>query len=143
MSASGIFRPPAPVNEPVRGYAPGSPERAELRQRLAEMSAERAQIPMVIGGERVETGTTFEAVMPHRRAHVLADVARGGAAEVERAVAAARTAHPAWSQTPWHERVAVFLRAAELVAGPWRSTINAATMLNQSKTAYQAEIDDA
>ena len=107
------------------------------------MSGERAHIPMVIGGERVETGTTFEAVMPHRRAHVLADVEKGGAAEVERAIAAARAAHPEWSRTPWHERVAVFLRAAELIAGPWRSTINAATMLNQSKPAYQAEIDAA
>ena len=107
------------------------------------MSGERVHIPMVIGGERVETGTTFEAVMPHQRTHVLADVEKGGAAEVERAIAAARAAHPAWSRTPWHERVAVFLRAAELISGPWRSTINAATMLNQSKTAYQAEIDAA
>ncbi len=107
------------------------------------MAAERVHIPLVIGGERVETGTTYEAVMPHRRTHVLADVELGGAAEVDRAIAAARAAHPEWSQTPWHERVAVFLRAAELVSGPWRSTINAATMLNQSKTAYQAEIDAA
>jgi 1-pyrroline-5-carboxylate dehydrogenase len=143
VSAPGIFRPPAAVNEPIRSYAPGTPERAALQRRLAEMSGERVHIPMVIGGERVETGTTFEAVMPHRRAHVLADVEKGGAAEVERAIAAARTAHPEWSRTPWHERVAVFLRAAELISGPWRSTINAATMLNQSKTAYQAEIDAA
>jgi len=143
MSAPGIFRPPSAVNEPVKSYAPGSPERAELRARLGEMAAERNHIPNVIGGERVETGTTFETVMPHRHAHVLADVEKGGAAEIERAIAAARAAHPAWSRTPWHERVAVFQRAAELIAGPWRSTINAATMLNQSKTAYQAEIDAA
>ena len=143
MSAPGIFRPPSAVNEPVKSYAPGSPERAELRARLGEMAAERIHIPNVIGGERVETGTTFETVMPHRHSHVLADVEKGGAAEIERAIAAARAAHPAWSRTPWHERVAVFQRAAELIAGPWRSTINAATMLNQSKTAYQAEIDAA
>ena len=143
MSAPGIFRPPAAVNEPIASYAPGSPERASLQARLGEMSAERVHIPMVIGGERVETGTTFEAVMPHRRAHVLADVERGGAAEIERAIAAARAAAPEWSRTPWHERVAIFLRAAELISGPWRSTINAATMLNQSKTAFQAEIDAA
>ena len=143
VSAPGIFRPPAALNEPVKGYAPGSPERADLRTRLEQMAAERIHIPNVIGGERVETGTTFEAVMPHRRSHVLADVEKGGAAEVERAIAAARAAHPAWSRTPWHERTAIFLRAAELIAGPWRSTINAATMLNQSKTAYQAEIDAA
>ena len=92
MSAPGIFRPPAAVNEPVRSYAPGSPERAELQERLAQMAGERIHIPLVIGGERVETGTTFEAVMPHRRDHVLADVEKGGAAEVERAIAAARAA---------------------------------------------------
>src|SRR6185437_3967782 len=88
-----------------------------------------------------ETSETFEAVMPHDRDHVLADVAKGDASHMERAIAAARGAHAEWSQTPWHERVAVFLRAAELLAGPWRATLNAATMLNQSKTAHQAEID--
>ena len=143
MSASGIFQPPVPVNEPVKGYAPGSPERAELQARLDQMASERVHVPMVIGGERVESGTTFEAVMPHAREHVLADVERGDAAHVERAIAAARAAHGAWSRTPWHERVAVFLRAAELLAGPWRATLNAATMLNQSKTVHQAEIDAA
>jgi 1-pyrroline-5-carboxylate dehydrogenase len=143
VSAPGIFRPPTAVNEPVRSYAPGSPERAELQLKLAEMAGERVHIPLVIGGERVETGQTFEAVMPHKRSHVLADVERGGAAEVGRAVAAARAAHEEWSRTPWHERVAIFLRAAELMSGPWRSAMNAATMLNQSKTAYQAEIDAA
>jgi 1-pyrroline-5-carboxylate dehydrogenase len=143
VSAPGIFRPPPAVNEPVRGFAPGSPERAELKQRLAEMAGERIDIPLVIGGERVETGTTFEAVMPHDHDHVLAEVAKGDASHIGRAIAAARDAHASWSATPWHERVAVFLRAAELLAGPWRSTITAATMLNQSKTAHQAEIDAA
>jgi len=141
MSSPGSFRPPAAVNEPVKGYLPGSPERVELKARLEQMAAERLHIPMVIGGERVESGTTFEAVMPHRRSHVLADVARGDASHVERAIAAARAAHREWSRTPWHERVAVFLRAAELLSGPWRSTLNATTMLNQSKTVHQAEID--
>jgi 1-pyrroline-5-carboxylate dehydrogenase len=141
VSAPGIFRPPAVVNEPVKTYAPGSPERAELRAQLAAMAAERIHVPMVIGGERVESGTTFEAVMPHDRRHVLADVEKGAAEHVERAIAAAREAHAAWSTTPWHERVAIFLRAAELVAGPWRQVLNAATMLNQSKTAHQSEID--
>ena len=143
MSAPGIFRPPEAVNEPIRSYAPGSPERAELQRRLAEIAGERLSIPLVIGGERVETGTTFPAVMPHDRDHVLADVAKGDASHVERAIAAARDAHAGWAATPWHERVAVFLRAAELLSGPWRSTLNAATMLNQSKTAHQAEIDAA
>jgi 1-pyrroline-5-carboxylate dehydrogenase len=143
MGAPGIFRTPPAVNEPVRSYAPGSPEREELRRRLDELAGERPSIPLVIGGERVETGTTFEAVMPHDRDHVLADVAKGDASHVELAIAAARDAHVDWAATPWHERVAVFLRAAELLSGPWRSTLNAATMLNQSKTAHQAEIDAA
>ncbi len=143
MSAPGLFRPPPAVNEPVREYAPGSPERAELQQRLEQLAGERLHVPLVIGGERVESGTTFEAVMPHRRAHVLADVERGSAEHVERAIAAARDAHRVWSRLPWHERVSIFLRAAELLSGPWRSTLNAATMLNQSKTVHQAEIDAA
>jgi 1-pyrroline-5-carboxylate dehydrogenase len=143
MSAHGIFRPPAAANEPARSYAPGTPEREELQGRLREMSAERIRIPLVIGGEDVDTGETFEAVMPHRRRHVLADVSKGGPAEVERAIAAAADAWHDWSRTPWEERAAVLLRAAELLAGPWRSTLNAATMLNQSKTAHQAEIDSA
>ena len=141
MSSPGIFRPPPAINEPVKGYLPGSPERAELKTRLDAMASERIHVPLVIGGERVESGTTFEAVMPHDRAHVLADVEKGSAEHVERAIAAARDAHAEWSATPWHERVAVFLRAAELAAGPWRQTLNAVTMLNQSKTAHQAEID--
>jgi 1-pyrroline-5-carboxylate dehydrogenase len=143
VSAPGIFRPPAAENELIRSYAPGSSERAELQRRLAEIAGERISIPLVIGGQRVETEATFEAVMPHDRDHVLADVAKGDASHMEGAIAAAREAHHAWSSTPWHERVAVFLRAAELLAGPWRSTLNAATMLNQSKTAHQAEIDSA
>src|SRR5262249_18445795 len=124
MSAAGIFRPPAATNEPVKTDEPGSAERAELQARLDAMAGERLHVPMVIGGERIESGTTFEAVMPHDRAHVLADVEKGSAEHVARAIGAARDAHPEWSGTPWHERVAVFLRAAELVAGPWRQTLN-------------------
>ena len=141
MSAPGIFAPPQPVNEPVKSYAPGSPERAELTARLREMEKERLRIPMVIGGEDVYADETFEAVMPHRKEHVLADVSKGGPEHVQQAIDAARAAHDEWSRLPWHERAAVFLRAAELLAGPWRATLNAATMLNQSKTVHQAEID--
>ncbi len=143
MSAHGIFRVPEPHNEPVLGFEPGSPEREELRNRLEELSSQRLEIPLVIGGEDVETGDTFEAVMPHKRKHVLANVQRGGAPEVDRAIAAAADAWEDWSRTPWEDRAAVFLRAAELLAGPWRQTVNAATMLGQSKTAHQAEIDAA
>jgi len=131
------------VNEPVRTYAPGSPEREQLRVRLARMEGERLSIPLVIGGKEVETGKTFEAVMPHRKGHVLAEVAQGDASHVQLAIDAARAAHEGWASLPWEERAAVFLRAAELLAGPWRSTIVAATMLNQSKTVHQAEIDAA
>ena len=143
MSAPGIFTLPQPVNEPVRDYAPGSREREELRVRLAEMQRERIEIPLVIGGEEVRTGDTFEAVMPHDKDHVLADVHKGGPEQVEQAIDAAREAWHDWSRTPWEDRAAVLLRAAELLAGPWRATVNAATMLNQSKTAHQAEIDAA
>jgi 1-pyrroline-5-carboxylate dehydrogenase len=143
VRAHGIFRPPPPYNEPVKDYAPGSPERAELKRRLEEMQAERLDVPCVIGGEDVRTGDTAPAVMPHRKDHVLADVHQAGPAEVQRAVEAAAEAWQGWSRRPWEERAAVLLRAAELLAGPWRSTLNAATMLNQSKTAHQAEIDAA
>ncbi len=138
---NGNRKVPPPVNEPVRTYAPGSPERAELKARLKAMAGERIEIPLVIGGQDVTTDETYEAVMPHRKDHVLADVAKGGPEHVQQAIDAARTAHADWSRMPWHERAAIFLRAAELLSGPWRSTLNAATMLNQSKTAQQAEID--
>jgi 1-pyrroline-5-carboxylate dehydrogenase len=143
VSLPGLARPPRPENEPVRNYAPGSPERAELKSRLQAMAAERIEIPLVIGGEEVKTRETFEAVMPHDKDHVLGDVHSGGEKEVQRAIDAAAEAWPDWSRTPWEERAAVFLRAAELLAGPWRQTLNAATMLGQSKTAHQAEIDAA
>jgi 1-pyrroline-5-carboxylate dehydrogenase len=143
VSAPGIFRPPKPLNEPVKDYAPGSPEREELRRRLDQMQNERIEAPLVIGGEDVTTGETAEAVMPHRKSHVLADVQLGGSKEVQRAIDAAGDAWRDWSRLPWEDRAAIFLRAAELLAGPWRATLNAATMLGQSKTAHQAEIDAA
>jgi 1-pyrroline-5-carboxylate dehydrogenase len=143
MSAPGIFRLPPPVNEPVRSYAPGTPERASLQVRLEQMKGERPELPCVIGGKDVTTGNLKQAVMPHDKDHVLADVHQGGAKEVEQAIAAAAEAWHDWHRLPWEERAAVFLRAAELLAGPWRDTLNAATMLGQSKTAHQAEIDAA
>ncbi len=138
-----LSAPPAPRNEPVLDYAPGSPERAALRARLATMAGERIDTPCIIGGREVRTGRMATAVTPHDHAHVLADVHMGGEPEVEAAIAAADEARRDWSRLPWEERIAVFLRAADLLAGPWRQTLNAATMLGQSKTAYQAEIDAA
>src|SRR4051812_8650041 len=143
MSAHGISRVPEPYNEPVRSFAPGTPEREEIRVRLTEMESQQLDIPLVIGGGGGRTGDTFEAIEPHNRSHVLATGHKGGATEVERAIAASAEAWNDWSRTPWEERATVLLRAAELLAGPWRQTLNAATMLGQSKTAHQAEIDSA
>ncbi len=143
MGTHGIFKVPPARNEPVRGFAPGSPERDSLQRRLTQMAGERIEAPLVIGGKDVFTGATRPAVMPHDREHVLADVHQGGAEHVHQAIAAAGEAWKDWSRWPWEERASVFLRAAELLAGPWRDTLDAATMLGQSKTAHQAEIDAA
>jgi 1-pyrroline-5-carboxylate dehydrogenase len=142
-SVSGIRRVPPPVNEPVKAYAPGSPEKAELKARLKAMAGERIEIPLVISGRNVTTGQTAEAVMPHDHRHVLAVWHKASRENVAAAVEAARAAHREWSAWPWEDRAAVFLKAAELLATTWRATLNAATMLGQSKTALQAEIDSA
>jgi 1-pyrroline-5-carboxylate dehydrogenase len=143
MSEYGRFRPPPASNEPVRDYVPGSTERVSLKRRLEEMRGTRLDIPLVIGGKEVRTGTTKQAVMPHEKEHVVADVHQGGAEHVQQAIDAAAAAWNDWSRWPWEERASVFLRAAELLAGPWRDTLLAATMLGQSKTVQQAEIDAA
>jgi 1-pyrroline-5-carboxylate dehydrogenase len=143
VSSPGIFRLPPPRNEPVLSYAPGSPERAELKLRLQQLQSELIELPCVIGGKDIKTRATAEVVMPHKKSHVLAKMHQGGPEHVERAIKAAGEAWESWSRTPWEERAAVLLRAAELLAGPWRATLNAATMLGQSKTAHQAEIDAA
>ena len=140
---NGTRRVPPPVNEPVKAYAPGSPERAELKARLAAMAAERIEIPLVIGGKEVRTGETAQAVMPHDHRHVLADWHKASREHVAQAIDAAAAARREWASWPWEDRAAVFLRAAELLATTWRATLNAATMLGQSKTAFQAEIDAA
>jgi 1-pyrroline-5-carboxylate dehydrogenase len=137
------FRVPTPVNEPVLGYAPGSPERASLEQRVRAMEKERTEAPLHIGDDWVATGELFEVRAPHRRDLVLADVHAAGQDEVARAIDAALEAAPDWAVLPWTERAGVFLRAAELLAGPWRDTVNAATILGQSKSVSQAEIDAA
>jgi 1-pyrroline-5-carboxylate dehydrogenase len=140
---NGRRRVPLPVNEPVRAHAPGSPERAELKARLESMAAERADIPLFIGGREVRTGQTSKVVMPHAHAHVLGEYHMASSAEIEQAIAAAGEAQREWASWPWEDRAAVFLKAAELLATTWRATLNAATMLGQSKTAFQAEIDSA
>jgi 1-pyrroline-5-carboxylate dehydrogenase len=140
---NGTRRVPQPVNDTVRSYAPGSAERLELKARLASMARERLEIPVIIGGREVRTGVMGQAVMPHDHGHVLADYHKAGAAELDQAIAAARDAHREWSAWPWEDRAAVLLKAAELLTTSWRTTLNAATMLGQSKTVIQAEIDSA
>ncbi len=132
-----------PANEPILEYAPGSAERAQLKARLAQMAGERAVLPHFVGAATSHEGESFSVVMPHRHAHVLATASHGGTAVTAQAIAAARAAAHDWSRAPFETRARVFLRAAELAAGPYRATLNAATMLGQSKTAYQAEIDAA
>ena len=143
MATHAIARPPEPYNEPIKSYAPGSPEREELRARLDELAGQQIELPLVIGGKDVELAESFDQVMPHDKEHVLAKVSKGDASHVQQAIDAAAAAWTDWSRTPWEERAAVILRAAELLTGPWRATLNAATMLGQSKTAHQAEIDAA
>jgi 1-pyrroline-5-carboxylate dehydrogenase len=140
---TGTRRVPTPVNEPVKGYAPGSPEKKALKKRLEEMAKERIEIPLIIGGKEIRTGETAQSVMPHDHRHVLADWHKASQKNVEQAIAAAREARMEWSNWAWEDRAAVFLKAAELLATTWRATLNAATMLGQSKTAFQAEIDSA
>jgi 1-pyrroline-5-carboxylate dehydrogenase len=134
---------PTPTNEPVRAYAPGSPERAALKAKLKELSRKQVEIPCYIGGKAVRTGSLAQCVCPHDHQHVLGQYHKAGTAEVDKAVAAARKAWPEWSALPWEQRASIFLKAAELLAGPYRDILNAATMLGQSKNAFQAEIDSA
>jgi 1-pyrroline-5-carboxylate dehydrogenase len=140
---NSIPRIPTPVNEPILSYAPGTPERAELKRALKEMSGQPIEIPLVIGGREVRTGRTASVAMPHCHQHVLATVHQAGAAEIDAAIAAAREAWGDWSAWPFERRAAVFLKAADLLATRLRAAVNGATMLGQSKTAHQAEIDAA
>ncbi|ACY99545.1 MULTISPECIES: L-glutamate gamma-semialdehyde dehydrogenase [Thermomonospora] len=135
---------PVPANEPVKSYAPGSPERAALEDRIKELGAEQHELTMTIGGERrLGGGEPIEVVEPHRHGHVLGRLGNATDADVRAAIEAARQAAGAWRALPFEERAAIFLRAAELLSGPWRATLNAATILGQSKSPYQAEIDSA
>src|SRR5689334_6869106 len=143
MSFTGIPRVPTPVNDFNRSYLPGSPERAELKSRLKQMSAEQVDIPVVIGGKEIRTGRVQPVVMPHNHKHVLGQWHAAGPEHVQQAIAAAADASREWASWAWHERAAVLLRAAELLTTTWRATINAATMLGQSKNVFQAEIDAA
>ena len=141
--SNAIFNVPVASNEPVMGYAPGSPERAELQWMLNKLASKKIDIPARIGGRNVRTGKLGKAVMPHDHQHELAQYHKCGKAETKKAIEAALAARDEWSRMPWQARAAIFLKAADLLAGPYRMVMNAATMLGQSKTCHQAEIDAA
>jgi len=140
---NSIPKIPLPSNEPVLSYAPSAPERVELKKAIKDLSTRQADIPLVVGGKDVRTGSTVDVVMPHCHHHVLAKVQQAGSGEVQAAIAAARDAWRDWSAWGFERRAAVFLKAADLLATRHRPIVNAATMLGQSKTAHQAEIDAA
>jgi 1-pyrroline-5-carboxylate dehydrogenase len=142
-SPNGVRQLPPTVNEPIRAYAPGSPERSSLQARLKAMEGERPDIAVVVHGEERRGGKTVNAVSPHKHQHVTATWHQANEQDVQDAIASGKKAYKEWSEWSWEERAAVFLKAADLLAGPWRDTINAATMLGQSKNVFQSEIDAA
>jgi 1-pyrroline-5-carboxylate dehydrogenase len=141
--SNAIFSIDPPKNEPILAYAPGSSERAELKKALDTLKAKEIEIPLVIGGKEIKTGNMGTCVVPHDHGHRLATYHKAGAKEVSMAADAAKAAAKTWLHMPWQERLAIFKKAAELIAGPYRMAINAATMLGQGKNAMQAEIDSA
>ncbi|HEY1054834.1 MAG TPA: L-glutamate gamma-semialdehyde dehydrogenase [Emticicia sp.] len=138
-----IFKVPTPVNEPVLNYGKGSPEKLALKKAIAEARSKQIEVPMYIGSEQIHTNNKIKLSPPHDHQHVLGYASEGDASHVEKAIEAALAARPAWVSLSWEQRASIFLKAADLLAGPYRAKINAATMLGQSKNAYQAEIDSA
>ena len=137
------FTVPKPENDPIQSYAPGTPERKELKATLDELKGKEIEIPIIIGGKEIKTGNTQKCIIPHNHKHVLAHFHQAGESEVKQAIEAAGEAWKSWSSTPFEERAKIFLKMGELAAGKWRQILNASTMLNMSKTVYQAEIDSA
>lgn len=140
---NGIIKVPAPSTEPIKEYGPGSPEKVSLKAQLKKMLSEEIEIPLFIGGKEVKTGQMADCRIPHDHGHLLGRYHKAGPNEIEKAVEAAKSAWKDWSETDWVSRSAIFLRAAELLATKYRDVVNAATMLGQSKTVHQAEIDSA
>ncbi|HEX3310773.1 MAG TPA: aldehyde dehydrogenase family protein, partial [Streptosporangiaceae bacterium] len=139
-----VSRTPVPVNEPVRQYQPGSHERAALESKIKELAGQRAELTMTIGDrQQMPGGDRIDVVQPHNRHHVLGQYGQATDVDVAAAIYAAKQAAPGWRALSFDDRAAIFLKAAELLAGPWRATVNAATILGQSKSPYQAEIDAA
>ena len=134
---------PKPINEPILSYEPGSPEKASLKKRIQELKSNKIEVPLIIGGQEIKSENLSEMYVPHDHQHILGSYHKAGSKEVTMAIESALSAWKTWSKTSMDERAKVFLKAADLLAGPWRDTINAATMLNMSKNAYQSEIDAA
>lgn len=141
--ANAFFKLEKPANEPILGYRPGSPEKLELKAKLKELKSKKIEIPLIIGGKEIKTGDFGKCVIPHNHSHELAVYHKAGADEVQMAINAAREAKVEWAKMSWEDRFAIFLKAGELLAGPYRALVNAATMLGQSKNVFQAEIDSA
>lgn len=141
--SNAYFKVPDPINEPVFTYKPGSSEREALKKALKELQSEEIEIPLIIGGEEIKTGDLAEIRVPHNHSKLLGKYHKASSKQVNQAIEAALEARKEWAEIPWEHRVSIFLKAAELLAGPWRAKINAATMLGQSKVAHQAEIDSA
>src|SRR6478735_12839889 len=139
----GFFNVPIPVNEPILGYAPGSKERKLLQAALADARSKQLDIPMYIGSAEVRTENKGTLTPPHDHQHILGHYSKGDKSHVSQAIDAALAAKADWENLAWEERAAIFLKAADLIAGPYRYKLNAATMLGQSKNPYQAEIDSA
>jgi len=139
--STGFYKVPKAVNEPIKSYAPGSPERKELEEELKKLKKENMEIPMIIGGKEITSGKLVEIHPPHEINHVLGRFHKGDASHVKMAIEAAQNAKEGWENMHWEQRASVFLKAAELLAGPYRARMNAATMLGQSKNIFQAEID--
>ncbi len=139
----GFFQVPIAINEPVKGYAPGSPERAEVAAAYKTMFAAHTEVPMFINGQEVRTGNTRTMSPPHDHKHIVGEYHIAEKSHIEDAISGALEARTAWAELPWEQRAGIFLKAAELIAGPYRARINAATMIAQSKTVHQAEIDAA
>ena len=140
---NSVINVPIPKNEPIKSYAPGTPERAELQKEIARQRATHVEIPLIIGGEEVKSGDLADCRMPHQHTHVLAKYHKAKKEHVAKAIDAAVKAQPAWAAMDWEQRAAIFLKAADLLAGPYRQIVNAATMNGQSKNPFQAEIDSA
>jgi 1-pyrroline-5-carboxylate dehydrogenase len=137
------FKIPKPVNEPILGYLPNSKERNELKEAIQQLKGKQIEIPLVIGGKKIKSGNIGTCIMPHNHKHVLGTYHKAGAKEINDAIEASLEAREKWSGFPWYDRASIFLKAADLLAGPYRAKINAAAMLNMSKNPYQAEIDAA